>query len=273
MRFYRGYIQRLASHFADVPEILRVAHKFSLDSRYYLVPLLLIQLTFSAHSADAPVRASPHLQNLLVQSCHATLIRLGDLSRYRETELQQKERNWGPAKGYYDLATAVDPTSGASYNQLAVIARSDGDHLRAVYYLYRALAVENPTPLARDNLEKEFKKVLNRDMEKTLIPIQDAGKPGSGLQAWFVAFHANCDKGIDSKRRREQEREFLSQLAVDLKERPLDSTLSKFVLINIAAEYHARQRDEGTPRMADILNACTDKIQRTRPALVQEFLT
>ena len=219
------------------------------------LPLPLIQLTFPALSAGAPVRASPRLRNLLVQSCHATLIRLGDLSRYRETELQLKERNWGPAKGYYDLATAVDPTSGASYNQLAVIARSDGDHLRAVYYLYRALAVENPTPLARDNLEKEFKKVLNRDMEKTLIPIQDAGKPGSGLQAWFVAFHANCDKGIDSKRRREQEREFLSQLAVDLKERPLDSTLSKFVLINIAAEYHAGQRDEGTPRMKRHLNA------------------
>jgi hypothetical protein len=45
MRFYRGYIQRLASHFADVPEILRVAHKFSLDSGYYLVPL-------PAHSAN-----------------------------------------------------------------------------------------------------------------------------------------------------------------------------------------------------------------------------
>lgn len=198
-------------------------------------------------SADAPIPANPRLQTLLVQSCHATLIRLGDLSRYRETELQLKERNWGPAKGYYDLATAVDPTSGAAYNQLAVIARNDGDHLRAVYYLYRALAAEHPHPLARDNLEKEFKKILNRDTEKTLIPVQDAGRPGSGLPAWFVAFHANCAKGIDSKRRREQEREFLSQLAVDLKERPLDSTLTKFVLINIAAEHLARQRNDGRP--------------------------
>jgi len=32
MRFYRGYIQRLASHFSDVPEVLDVARKFSLDS-------------------------------------------------------------------------------------------------------------------------------------------------------------------------------------------------------------------------------------------------
>ena len=205
-------------------------------------------LTFLVQSANAPVPANARLQTLLVQSCHATLIRLGDLSRYRETELQLKERNWGPAKGYYDLATAIDPTSGASYNQLAIIARNDGDHLRAVYYLYRALAVEHPQPFAGENLEKEWRKILIRDMEKTLIPIQDAGRPGSGLQAWFVAFHANCAKGIDSKRRREQEQEFLSQLAVDLKERPLDSTLTKFVLINIAAEHLAGQPNDGRPR-------------------------
>ena len=192
------------------------------------------------------------MQKLLVQSCYTSLIRLGDLSRYRETELQQKERNWGPARGYYDLATAVDPTSGTSYNQLAVIARNDGDHLRALYYLYRAIAVKDPHPLAGDNLEKEFIKIQDQDAERALIPVQDAGRPGSGLQAWFVAFHANCAKNIDSERRTEQEREFLSQLGVDLKERPLDGSLSKFVLINIAAEYLARQRDEGRLRRSAI---------------------
>ena len=201
------------------------------------------------------------------------MIRLGDLSRYRETELQQKERNWGPAKGYYDLATAIDPTSGASYNQLAVIARNDGDHLRAVYYLYRALAVEKPHPLARDNLELEFKKILNKDSEKTLIPMQYAGRPGSGLQAWFVAFHANCAKGIDSTRRNEQEREFLSQLAVDLKERPLDSMLSKFVLINIAAEHLARERDEGRHRRSAIVRRSLTKLQSAKHTQLKRLLT
>jgi hypothetical protein len=34
MRFYRGYIQRLASHFRDIPEVLEVAKKFSLDSEF-----------------------------------------------------------------------------------------------------------------------------------------------------------------------------------------------------------------------------------------------
>ena len=33
MRFYRGFIQRLASHFKDVPEVFEIARKFSLDSK------------------------------------------------------------------------------------------------------------------------------------------------------------------------------------------------------------------------------------------------
>lgn len=174
------------------------------------------------------------------------MIHLGDLSRYRETELQKKERNWGPAKGYYDLATAIDPASGASYNQLAVIALDDGDHLRAVYYLHRALMVEKPFPTAHANLELEFKKVLDRQKKQTLIPLRDAGSPGIGLQAWFVVFHASCYRGYEFKERGDLENEILSQLAVDLKERPLDGTLTKFVLINVAAEHLARQRTTGT---------------------------
>ncbi len=33
MRFYRGYIQRLASNFANVPEVFEVAQKFHLESK------------------------------------------------------------------------------------------------------------------------------------------------------------------------------------------------------------------------------------------------
>ena len=31
-RYYRGYIQKLASHFRGVPEIEAIAHKFAVDS-------------------------------------------------------------------------------------------------------------------------------------------------------------------------------------------------------------------------------------------------
>lgn len=33
MRFYRGFIQRLASHFKDVPEVFEIARKFRLNSK------------------------------------------------------------------------------------------------------------------------------------------------------------------------------------------------------------------------------------------------
>ena len=98
---------------------------------------------------SAPKTAEESLRTRILQSCHATLIRLGDLSRYRETELVAKDRNWGPAIGYYDLAMVIYPASGASHNQLAVIALADGNHLRATYHLYRALSAHEPHPSAR----------------------------------------------------------------------------------------------------------------------------
>ena len=36
MRFYRGFIQRLASHFKNVPEVFEIARKFNLDSKLSL---------------------------------------------------------------------------------------------------------------------------------------------------------------------------------------------------------------------------------------------
>ena len=171
------------------------------------------------------------------------------MSRYRETELVTKERNWGPAIGYYDLAGAIYPTSGASHNQLAVIALADGNHLRATYHLYRALAVEEPHPTAKGNLEIEFKKISAAWNKGELISQgvqKDDQGPGKALVGWFMRLHARCYKGVEFPEHDELENEVLSQLAVDLKERSLEGTLNKFVLINIAAEYFAGVRVQGT---------------------------
>ncbi|RDW78773.1 uncharacterized protein DSM5745_05625 [Aspergillus mulundensis] len=225
-RFYRGYIQQLASHFGGISELEKVARKFSFDNL----------------SAEPPVYPSEILRNYILQSCHATLIRLGDLSRYRETELVTKERNWGPAIGYYDLATVIYPASGASHNQLAVIALADANHLKATYHLYRALSAQEPHPGARGNLEIEFRKVRGLWAKQQLIPRGDAGIPGKALAPLFVYLHAQCYKGIDFTEHDELESEVLNQLAVDLKERSLEGTLQKFCLINIAAEDASRNR-------------------------------
>lgn len=185
------------------------------------------------------------MRKCILVSCHATLIRLGDLSRYRETELVTKERNWGPAIGYYDLATVIYPASGASHNQLAVIALADANHLRATYHLYRALSAQEPHPTARGNLEIEFRKVTSLWAKGELIQHDDAGIPGRALAPWFVYLHAQCYRGMDFPEHDELESEVLNQLAVDLKERPLDGTLQKLCLINIAAEDFSRTRLDG----------------------------
>ncbi|PWY85745.1 hypothetical protein BO94DRAFT_467471 [Aspergillus sclerotioniger CBS 115572] len=212
-RFYRAYIQQLSSHFGGIPELEKVARKFNSDNL----------------SAEPPIQASESLRRLVLLSCHATLIRLGDLSRYRETELVSKNRNWGPAIGYYDLATLIHPASGAPHNQLAVIALADGNHLRATYHLYRALGAQEPHPSAKGNLEIEFRKVMTAWTKRELIRPEDAG--------------------IDFPEHDELESEVLNQLAVDLKERSLEGTLQKFCLINIAAEDFSRTRttEENAP--------------------------
>ncbi|KAL4966820.1 uncharacterized protein BDV14DRAFT_188744 [Aspergillus stella-maris] len=227
-RFYRGYIQQLASHFGGIPDLEKVARKFNFDNM----------------SAAPLIRPLPSLRKHILLSCHATLIRLGDLSRYRETELVTKERNWGPAIGYYDLATVIYPASGASHNQLAVIALADANHLRATYHLYRALSAQEPYPTAKGNLEIEFRKVMGLWAKRELIQPEDAGIPGRSLAPWFVYLHAQCYRGVDFPEHDELESEVLNQLAVDLKERSLEGTLQKFCLINIAAEEFSRTRSE-----------------------------
>lgn len=173
------------------------------------------------------------------------MVHLGDLSRYRETELRSRDRNWGPAIGYYDLATALNPQSGASHNQLAAIALADNNHIRTIYHLHRALTVERPFPTAKANLELEFKKILEEWKKKELAGLEDSGEPGKVLSAWFVCLHARCYKGIELEEHDELENEFLRHLAVELKERSLDHLLQKVCLINIAAEYLAGGRAQG----------------------------
>jgi len=238
MRFYRGYIQRLAAHFRSPKEILEVAHKLHLDNDSNAV-IQNCMIDGTALSVDPVIEPSQQETELILESCHATLVRLGDLSRYRETELQTKQRNWAPAVGYYDLATALKPSSGASHNQLAVIALADGNHMSALYHLYRAISVRVPYPRARENLETEFKKICDRKKNNQLFPQPPEQQPGIVLQAWFVYLHARLNAGVNFPEHEELENEVLTNLSVELKERPLDGLLNKFALSNIAAQHLA----------------------------------
>ncbi|TKA51152.1 hypothetical protein B0A49_12813, partial [Cryomyces minteri] len=196
----------------------------------------------------------PEVKHQALISCHQTLIRLGDLSRYRVTERLDKDRNWGPAVGYYGLAGTLRPSSGQSYNQQAVVALAEGNHLNATYNLYRAIAVEEPDPNAPGNLEIEFKKIVSAWSKGELIR-RDSNAPAKALVAWFIRLHSKCYKGQAFSEHDELENEVMSQLAVELKERPLDGTLHKFVLINAAAQYIASQRWHNNVESSEALQA------------------
>ncbi|KAF1835822.1 hypothetical protein BDW02DRAFT_494931 [Decorospora gaudefroyi] len=232
-RFYRQYILNLDAQFDGIPELRKIAQSWKDDT-----------------SKSSPRQRIPaHLKTQVLVSCHQTLIHLGDLSRYRETELNEKnkERNWGPAKGYYNLAAEIYPHSGHAHNQLAVIAREDGDHFRCVYHLYRSLASKDPYPQAKANLATQFKRVIAAWDNGQLINNHKSadGNSGRALIAWFVRLHSKLYKGEEFVTHDELEGEVLSHLAIELKERPLDSILTKIILINISAEYFATAQMQG----------------------------
>ncbi|KAK2774531.1 hypothetical protein FQN53_003651 [Emmonsiellopsis sp. PD_33] len=228
-RFYRGFIQHLVSRFDCIPELEKLAK----------------ELKFETLAGEEKPEISESLRKSVLLSCHANLIRLGDLSRYREMELvpPTKSRNWDPAVGYYKLADTLNPDSGVSHNQLAIIALADGNHLQATYHLYRALSAQEPHQAAKGNLELEFKKIIRAWEKGKLIPSCKDEK--ATLISLFIYLHARCYKGVDFPEREELENEILRQIAVDLKGASLDPhLLQKFCLINIAAEAYANSRKE-----------------------------
>ncbi|KUJ19865.1 uncharacterized protein LY89DRAFT_731115 [Mollisia scopiformis] len=220
--FYKGYIQRLASHFSAMDGLRRIAHRLSLETL----------------TADERVRVTPKLKELIETSCHSSLLRLGDLSRYRN-QVRVKDRSWEAAMGYYTLANDLCPDKGSAHNQMAVIALADGNHLNAVYHLFRAIAVKEAHPLARGNLGIEFKKVIsawkhNRPHGKT--------DSLSTLISWFVLLQARFHEGQEFSLREELEQEVLSRLALLLREQSFPDVLEKIVIVSIAAQAFAGQK-------------------------------
>lgn len=233
--FYKGYIQRLASHFAGLSELRKIAHRLQL----------------STLSADDRVEVSENTQQRILLSCHATLLRLGDLSRYRNN-FRTKDKSWDRAMAYYGLANDLYPQSGHAFNQMAVISLAEGQHLDAIYHLYRALAIEEPHPVAGGNLTTEFKSIIRnwesggKKFGKNIVSSDPSPKAAAGntapLISWFVRLHAKLYKGEEFHGHDELENEVLSQMTVLLKEQSLEGILDKMVLINIAAEYFAAER-------------------------------
>lgn len=241
--FFRVYIIRIAGFFTNIPKVSEVAQKLNKGS----------------YPAEHQKRVSDHMRTILEQSCEQSVIRLGDLSRWRETHLDLKDRNWGPAKGYYQLALSLNPGSGLCFNQLAVIAQNVNDHVGTVFYTFRAITAGTPFPTAIDNLRLEFAKVSKLNIEQGYGLMDRTEEDDlTILEKKFLDFHARCFREpADFVAFQQKASDILGQITLSFQEgtnRALDSFLDKAFLINISAEHLAKEgmlKYIGTRKLTD----------------------
>ncbi|KAK3357654.1 hypothetical protein B0T25DRAFT_566915 [Lasiosphaeria hispida] len=213
--FYRTYLQRFCGSY-KMKELERVAR--------------LVKFEQPAVNQVPVNAADPEVEALITISFHKTLIYLGDLSRYR-TLVRSRDRSFNSALTYYALANEIIPESGYGYHQSGVIYAEAHNHLEIVYHMLRAIACDQPHPLAATNLEREF-----RDLRE----LKAGGARGSqeAMVSWFVKLHAFYFNGQEFTERKELEDEVDHRFAMALKaggESNIDMVLLKMILINITA--------------------------------------
>ena len=229
-RFYHDYIAELNGWFGGIPELETVAH----------------QLKGDGQGESSKSVTSPELSKKVLQSCHHSLICLGDLMRYRASEKLDKKPDFGPAIGYYGLACSLRPMSGMGHHQMAVIALDPEQrrHFRAIYHLYRSLVVEEPHPNAANNLSLEFEKINAAWERGELVPKSQPNDPDAAkrtLEGWFIHLHSMCFKGQPFRGYEELEREVLGQLSAQTKRAALDNGLMRMLMVNMAAQHNASE--------------------------------
>lgn len=138
---------------------------------------------------DGPKFQSKKIKSLIFTAVQSSLIKLGDISRYRALTPTQRKKpttpsstttpaaipDYGPAYGYYVLAQTLLPENGAPANQLGVLSTYSKDFLASTYYFYRALACEESFATAGNNLALGFKKVLRDGVGVDGVEREDVG--------------------------------------------------------------------------------------------------
>lgn len=214
-QFYKGFVQRLAARY-NIPALKRMAQGIGME----LLP-----------EKDV-IDPSPDLSSQVHKSCHSTLIRLGDLARYR-VQASHKKGGYANALAYYSLARDLLPDAGFSWHQMGIVSLEEGQHLDVLYHFYRALSVKNPHPNAKSNLENEFKIIQGPSKQKGRATTPS---PHDALIVWFVKLHALLYKGDNfSGQQRELEQEVLHRLETAAKDTKCGGMLMKMALANMAA--------------------------------------
>ncbi|KAI0593913.1 hypothetical protein F4775DRAFT_596709 [Biscogniauxia sp. FL1348] len=214
--FYRVYIQRLSSRFY-IPELRQAAYGTELEPT---------EPSTDDVAPPAPLRA------MVLKSCQTTLVRLGDLARYRcHISDKLSKATFDKALDYYGLANTLDPEDGSAHHQTAVLYQLQGQHLDIVYHFHRAISIAKPHELASGNLEREFRGLENSSHSKR-GPVKD---PSEAMITWFVRLHAFFFQGEQFSQQSELEKEVLHRMEIAMKSGSAEAVLRKMILINIAA--------------------------------------
>ncbi|KAK8026649.1 telomerase activating protein E.t1.c1 [Apiospora marii] len=256
--FYKGYVQRLAGSY-DIPELKQAAYGLEVE------PQGAVQT-----SGDLP----PAMRTALVNACYMTLVRLGDLARYRCQHAEKATKgSFDTALTYYGLASMLDPDDGTCHHQMAVLHQIQGQQLEIIYRFHRSISIAKPYALGPGNLQKAFDRHQNQSNSR-----RGAAKdPAEAIVSWFVKLHAHYAKGKKFSVQRELEDEVLHQLEMSLKGDGSEDVVLKMILINIAAYDIAKENlndpdkwsMEGSQTCQYILNFNLRTIQ----VLVRQLLT
>ncbi|KAF4505364.1 hypothetical protein G6O67_007321 [Ophiocordyceps sinensis] len=214
-KFYKGFIQRLSARY-DVQELRRVAQGIDVEQ-------------INAQDIISPVPEG--LSRMVLDSCHSTLLHLGDLARYR---IQARHKNSGfeTALTYYGLARHLMPSSGFAFHQMGIVNLDQANHLDVVYHFYRAWAVEAPHPNAKSNLESEFKSLR---LPHAVKARNSPTAPVDVFSTWFVKLHAFFYNGEAFSQQKELEEEVMYRLEMACRDANSGVTLLKMALINMSA--------------------------------------
>ncbi|KAM0284984.1 hypothetical protein ACHAQH_001673 [Verticillium albo-atrum] len=225
--FYEEYIRRLANRYG-IPELQVAARRISSENKD-------AEDSNGKNGKEGTKDVPAFIRLMALQSCYMTLIRLGDLVRYRLQVRHNKKPSTHLALTYYELAHDLKPTVGHAHHQMAIIYLDEKRDFDIVYHFFRSLAIEEPHPRATNNLELQFKTTLSS--VKSGMPKQ-AG-PYDPLMMWFLRLHAYCYRGEPFPQQRELEAEVIHRLDAAVRDPDATAMLLKMVLINMAAYYVA----------------------------------
>jgi protein SMG7 len=226
-KFYKAYIQRLSARY-DIPELKRVAQGIEVEP-----------MTTENVISISPV--SEQLSTKVLASCGGTLIRMGDLARYR-IQARQKRTGYESALTYYSLAQDLMPTSGFAYHQMGMVNIDEDNRLDVVYHLFRAWSAETAHPNAKTNLESFFRSLRSSNASSSR---HSPSTPQDVLVMWFAKLHAFFYKGEAFSQHEELEGEVMHRLGMVAKEPSASDVLLKMVLINISAHDIAYRKSTG----------------------------